>query len=192
MRGEVSPAVLDKLVRRAQSGDETSFEELFDLVFDRVYQFVRFRVDEHDAEDVSGDIFLKMVKHIPRYSPRPGISFFAWLFRIARNTVIDHHRKRRELLALTDDGTDEPIWDIPDEAPIPTEKIQKQWESNKIREILGKLSPTHREIIELKFLHELTNPEIAMITEKSEGNLRVIQLRALREMRKHFPDQSDL
>lgn len=191
MRGEVSPAVLDKLVRRAQSGDETSFEELFDLVFDRVYQFVRFRVDERDAEDVSGDIFLKMVKHIPRYSPRPGISFFAWLFRIARNTVIDHHRKRRDLLALTDDDTDEVIWDLPDEAPIPTEKMQKQWESNKIREILEKLSPTHREIIELKFLHELTNPEIAMITEKSEGNLRVIQLRALREMRKHFPDQSE-
>jgi len=191
MRGEVSPAALEKLVRRAQSGDEASFEELFDLVFDRVYQFVRFRVEESEAEDVVGDIFLKLVKHLPKYSPRANVSFWAWLFRVARNTVIDHHRRRRELLALTDDDTDEPIWDIPDDAPLPTEKMQQQWESEKIREILKKLSPIHREIIELKFLHELTNPEIAAITEKSEGNLRVIQLRALREMRKYFPDQSE-
>jgi RNA polymerase sigma-70 factor (ECF subfamily) len=79
-------------------------------------------------------------------------------------------------------------FDIPDNALNPHDSAVQHEEHRKIRGILKKLSDTHREVLQLKFLEGFSNPEIAEIIGKSEGNVRVIQLRALRELRKHFPE----
>ncbi|MBT3349283.1 sigma-70 family RNA polymerase sigma factor [bacterium] len=187
MNREIETEVL-KLVRRAQTGDESSFAKIFDLFFDKIFRYVRFRVDPEDAEDLTSEVFLKVVENIEKYKPQHKIAFSAWIFRIAHNTVVDFYRKKRELLGLVDaDGNLK--FDVVDDAPLPPEIAQKCWEHAQIHEMLAKLPAGHREILELKFLEDFSNAEIAKITGKSEGNIRVIQLRALREMRKFFPEK---
>lgn len=182
-------AKIASLVRRAQRGDEASFEQLFEYFFDKIFRYVRFRVDGADAPDLTSDVFTKVVEHLPRYKPQKNASFSAWIFRIAHNTVVDFYRKKRELLGLEDPETGELLVETVDDAPLPDKVVQKNWEHQKIHEALQTLPKGHREILELKFLEDFSNTEIAKITGKSEGNIRVIQLRALRALRKVFPEK---
>ena len=84
-----------------RGGDPYAFAELYDAFADRVYGFVRLRVrDVRDAEEIVETVFLKAWQALPDYEQR-GLPFSAWLFRIARNAVIDEVRRsgREPLLA---------------------------------------------------------------------------------------------
>lgn len=184
---KVLPEVIDKWVKKAQEGDEASLGQIYDLFFDKIFRYVSFKVSVDSREDVCGEIFLKMVQNIKKYKPQESASFSAWLFRIAHNQIVDFYRKQKELLGIDDDDF---FMNIPDTKKLtPDKKTETILEYEKIYESLVKLSSLHREILELKFLEEFSNNEIAKITGKTEGNIRIIQLRALRELRKYFPQE---
>src|ERR1700692_3548847 len=89
-------ATIDGLVLRAKAGDAEAFGQLFDHYHQPVYRFIAFRVTRpSDAEDLTQTVFVKALEALPRYEAR-GIPFGGWLFRLARNTVIDHVRTRHE------------------------------------------------------------------------------------------------
>src|SRR5207245_2125482 len=93
----------EALIDRAQRGERSAFAELYDRHVDAVYRYIAFRVrDEDEAEDVTSEVFIKAMGALPRYEPRQ--PFLAWLYRIARNAVIDRLRlsSRRTETALTD------------------------------------------------------------------------------------------
>ncbi len=177
---------IEKLVDRSQKGDEKSFEYLFDLFFEKILQYVSFRVEKDEAEDIVSDIFLKVVEKLNTYTPNPKSSFNAWIFRIAHNTVIDFYRTQKEIYGLSDQEQETYFLQIPDKNPTPDEALQSSFDRKRIHKALKNLPSAHREIIELKYLEEFSNREISEITGKSEGNIRVIQLRALREVRKYL------
>jgi len=80
------------LAVRASQGDPTAFGTLYDRHVSAVYRYVYYRVrDDSEAEDLTSDVFMKALRAIPRYEPRQ--AFLAWLYRIARNAVIDHVRR---------------------------------------------------------------------------------------------------
>src|SRR5512140_290036 len=88
-----------RLVELAQAGDGEAFSKLYEAYFDRVYRFVFFRVaDERMAEDLASQVFLKAWENLHRYRPRG--PFLAWLYAIARNTVIDTYRTRKQVVSL--------------------------------------------------------------------------------------------
>lgn len=185
---ELTKLEVEKLVIRAQRGDESSFSELFDYFYPKISRYISFRVNNEDAEDLTADVFLKVVDKLKKYEKIGKGTFSAWIFRIAHNLVIDFYRKKKELLQLTDPETGAIKFDIPDSALNPHESSIQQEEHDKIREILHSLSDNNREVLQLKFLEGFSNQEIAGIIGKTEGNVRVIQLRALRELRKYFPE----
>jgi len=81
------------LARRAAAGDAEAFGVLYDRYMDAVYRYVFYRVrNEAEAEDVTSDVFMRALRAIPKYEPRQ--AFLAWLYRIARNAVIDRSRRR--------------------------------------------------------------------------------------------------
>ena len=81
------------LARRAGSGEAEAFGVLYDRYVDAVYRYVFYRVrNEAEAEDVTSDVFMRALRAIPKYEPRQ--AFLAWLYRIARNAVIDRSRRQ--------------------------------------------------------------------------------------------------
>jgi RNA polymerase sigma-70 factor (ECF subfamily) len=185
---ELSVLEIEQLVVRAQRGQENAFSELFDYFYPKILRYISFRVNQEDVEDLVSEVFLRVVDKMKRYQKTTKGNFSAWVFRIAHNLVIDFYRQQKEYLRLTDPETGELQFDIPDNALNPHDSAVQHEEHRKIRGILKKLSDTHREVLQLKFLEGFSNPEIAEIIGKSEGNVRVIQLRALRELRKHFSE----
>ncbi len=178
---------IEKLVYKSQKGDEKSFAKLFDIFYEKIFRYIRFRVEENEIDDLVSKVFLKVVENLKKFSPQKNAGFNAWIFRVAHNTVIDYYRQKKEFLPI-DPSDDAPYYiELEDKSPTPNKVVNKNLDSKKIRELLKKLSPAHREILELKYLNDFNNTEIAKITDKSEGNVRVIQLRALREMRKLWP-----
>src|SRR5512146_2997957 len=91
------------LVEQAQTGEGEAFSKLYEAYFDRVYRFIYFRVaDALMAEDLASQVFLKAWENLHRYRPRG--PFLAWLYAIARNTVIDTYRTRKQTVSLDDAG----------------------------------------------------------------------------------------
>lgn len=184
---------IEILVEQAQRGSEEAFEKIFELYYDPLCRYVRFRSHPEEIEDIVSEIFLKIVRNLSRYRPQKGIlksgrgAFSAWVFRMARNLIIDHYRNAKEDTGLYDPESGELRFDLPDPRLNPQESAAQHDEHRAMHAALKKLPASHREILELKFLHEFSNAEIAKITGKSEGSIRVAQLRALREARKYFP-----
>lgn len=181
---EYSPAAIEALVLKAQNGDQDSFAVLFDIWFDRLYRYTAYRVDAEECEDLVSEIFLKLVQYLPQYQSRAGIGFGAWLFKMAHNTIIDWYRKKKALLGgdLETDGEDF-FAKVIDDQPLPNQQVNSLYDYESVYKFLKKLKPDHREVLELKFLEGFSNREIATITGKTEGNIRITQLRALKEMR---------
>lgn len=191
MKGEnMPPEVMESLVKRAQVGDEAAFCALYDELYDRVYRYTAFRVNAEDVEDLVSDVFVKALENLHRYEVRPGAKFSSWVFRIAHNRIIDFYRREKDILGLEEH--EELMWEIPDtNTPDPQMHLLRREEAQTIRRVLKKLPDIQREVLELKFLEEFSNADIAHIIGKSEGNVRVIQLRALREMKKLWADEMD-
>src|ERR687898_3649104 len=106
---------LDRLVAEAQRGDPEAFGRIFDAYVGPIHRFIASRVNRpSDAEDLTQLVFVKALEALPRYEAR-GIPFGGWLFRLARNAVIDFVRTSHEHADLatsadcagTDAGPDE-------------------------------------------------------------------------------------
>src|SRR5215470_11609321 len=90
------------LVEAAQS-DPAKFDALYELHFERVYGFVAGRTrDRATAEDVTSEVFHKALAHLPRYEWR-GVSFAAWLLRIAANAIVDQAKRTSREFPSPDD-----------------------------------------------------------------------------------------
>ncbi len=180
---QLTESEIAAFVTKAQKGNEKSFSALFDYFFPKVYRHVSFRVPAANNEDLTSEIFLKIVQNLNRYTPQKNASFSAWLFRIANNAIIDFYRKKRELLGI-DDEDENFFAEIPDEENLkPNELANRSFDIQKMYRLLKELPAVQRTILELKFLEEFNNTEIAHITGKTEGNIRIVQLRALRTIR---------
>jgi RNA polymerase sigma-70 factor, ECF subfamily len=90
-----------ELLAACRSGDREAFGRLFDLCRDRVYSTaLHLSGDRTAAADIAQDVFMKVLTRLPQYQARS--SFTTWLYRIVVNTVIDHHRATRRVVALED------------------------------------------------------------------------------------------
>ena len=169
---------VEDLVARARAGDRAALGLLYDRLAGRLYRFVLFRIGSHtDAEDVVQRIFLKMIVALPRYQPR-GVPFEAWLFRLARNDVIDHLRVRRSNVPL------EALVGVPSPARAPDEAAEEAADLASIRRALGDLTAIQRDVIAYRFIAGLTPRQVALVMRKREGTVRALQFRALEKLRR--------
>jgi RNA polymerase sigma-70 factor (ECF subfamily) len=163
------------LVRKAKSGDARAFGLLYDATLDRIYRYVFFRVTDAElAEDLTSQVFLKAWENLRRY--KPGGPFVAWLYTIARNTVIDHYRTRKQSVPL--DQT------VIKEDPALDEKVDLKHDIGILQEAMQDLTDEQREVLTLRFLADMETGEIAERMQKSEGAIRALQMRALQALAK--------
>jgi RNA polymerase sigma factor (sigma-70 family) len=99
---------IDILVLEAQNGCSDSFGELYDQFLDPIYRYIYLRVSSVEvAEDLAGEVFFKALKSLKKYKKRKNLPFSAWLFRIAKNILIDHYRKHVALDEIPETIPDE-------------------------------------------------------------------------------------
>jgi len=177
---------LDRIVARARTGDPVAIAALYDEFAARVYRFALVRVQTpSDAEDLLQRIFLKVIEGLPRYESR-GLPFAAWLFRIARNTLIDHERTRHEHTSLDDAAL------RMDHRAGPEELAEAAVDRVAVHSALAQLTAEQREVITYRFFAGLSPREIGLLMDRREGAIRALQFRAIQTLRDSLGQESEL
>jgi RNA polymerase sigma-70 factor (ECF subfamily) len=169
------------LIAQAIAGNREAFGDLYERHLAAIYRYVFYRVgDRRDAEDLTETVFVKAWEALDRYRPTEA-PFTAWLYRIAHNLLIDAHRTRRPMDALTDH--------YPDSAYGPEHTVAAREQAATVTQALAQLEPVHQQVLSLRFLGDLSHAETAQIVGKTEGAIRVIQHRALQVLRQLLTTQ---
>jgi len=165
-----------RLVARAVKGDAKAFGDLYERHVSAIYRYIAYRVgDPQDARDMAEEVFLKAWGGMPGY--RPGkVPFRGWLYRIAHNVVIDHYRSRKEAEPLDDQD------DLVDDRPDPEQQVVQQEEVERLAEVITRLLPDYQQVVVLRYIEGLSTDEVAAILNRSNGAVRVLLHRALKQM----------
>lgn len=173
-------AAIERLVEEARAGDAWAFGRLFDHYHLQVYRFVASRVRRPcDAEDLTQLVFVKALEALPRYESR-GVPFGGWLFRLARNAVIDHVRTSHEHADLAQSVEQAGIDAGPDDLAVARQDIEE------VRSALSTLTDDQRDAISLRFFAGLSAREAAEAMGKQEGTIRGLQFRAIAALRRQL------
>ncbi len=169
------------LVTQAQQGDSTAFDKLYQHYLTPIFRYLYFKVSaEHIAEDLTQLVFLKAWQSLPRFQQRAN-PFSAWLYRIAKNVLVDYYRKHKAEIILPAD--DKVFTTIADQRPNAQQEIEQQEQQQKVRQAIQQLKGEQQEVIILKFINQLTTQEIAQLLNKKEPAIRALQYRALKNLR---------
>jgi RNA polymerase sigma-70 factor, ECF subfamily len=165
------------LIRRAQTGDLTAIGELYDAHREGVFRYLYYQVgDVHAAEDLTAEVFENMIRALPRYQQQ-GVPFAAWLYRIARNSAVDHFRKAN-MGKVTD--LDE---NVVAGGSSPEAAAEQLLTSSRLAEALQKLNKNQRDVIILRFVIEMPIAEVARVLGKREDAIKGLQRRGLMALR---------
>lgn len=166
-----------QLIQRAKTYDPDALGTLYERYYQGIYRYVYYRVgDSALAEDLTGDIFVKMLHGIESYSIQ-GVPFSAWLYRIARNRIIDHLRRRPT-------KTDVSLEEARVDAIASSDKdLDQALQRDELLKAVQVLTNEQRQVIILKFIDDLDNATIARVLGKTEGAIKSLQHRALDTLR---------
>ncbi|NQS91310.1 MAG: sigma-70 family RNA polymerase sigma factor [Chloroflexi bacterium] len=176
-----------ELLKRAKVGDKKAIAALYDQHYQAVYRYIFYRVsDQAAAEDLAAEVFIRMIRNLTGFRDR-GKPLLAWLYTIARNLVIDHHRSNGN-----DDGI--PIDDqiIQDLSPGPAQMLQNTQVEDCFRKALQKLPESQRQILIFRFVEDYETSRILELLDKSDRAVRSLQHRALRSMEKALIEENCL
>jgi RNA polymerase sigma-70 factor, ECF subfamily len=166
------------LVERAQAGDAEAFAKLYDLNVARVYRYVYYHLgNQADAEDVTQQTFLQAWRSVRTYKPGPS-PLIAWLLTIAHNTAVSLRRRTKDETRFEVEPAATHRWSDPEAQAL------SRYDRLAVRRAILQLRPDQQQVILLRFLEQLDYEQIAAALGKREGNIRVIQHRALIELRR--------
>jgi RNA polymerase sigma-70 factor, ECF subfamily len=174
---------LQQLVKLAQDGDTDAFGKVYDLFFDQVYRYASFRVPSEVAEDLVADIFVKAWEKLHTYTQQKNVPFAAWLFRIARYTVIDSYRVQQVLEEVPEEMEDTDTFNRAET------RVKRRHLLTMVRGAMQELPAKHREVLELSFMAELPNSEVARVLKMREGAVRTLKSRALKKLESLLPPE---
>ncbi len=166
------------MVDAARAGSEAALSELYTLYFPRVYRYILARTGStYDAEDLTEEVFMRVLEAIERFQWRD-VPFSAWLFRIAHNAVISQRRKDSAR------GRTAPLLDVlAIDSRGPDELVENRLALNEIMRAAEELPEAQRQVISLRFSAALSVAETAQAMGKGEGNVKVIQHKAITKLR---------
>ena len=173
------------LLQSAQRGDKKAIAELYDLHYRAVYNYIFYRVsDQQTAEDLSAEVFMRMLRKLPVYIDR-GRPFLAWLYTIARNIVIDHHRvgEKQEIVPIKEDI-------LEDQIRKPDQQVQDNQTADCFKKALELLPESQRQLLIFRFINEFSTPKIIQLLNKSDRAVRSLQHRALRSLEKVLAEEN--
>jgi len=177
------------LARRAGRGEAEAFGVLYDRYVDQVYRYTFYRVrNEAEAEDVTSEVFMRALRAIPKYEPRQ--AFLAWLYRIARNAIIDRSRRQANRQQVSfEDALAHPN---ADQVVNPDEGLLAGSDAAGVRKAMQQLTPLQQEILVLRYVEGFDTKTISKLVGKRDGTVRGIEFRALSALRALIPSREHL
>lgn len=174
-----------RLMQEAKNGDADAFGCLYEIYFKPVFRYIYFRVkDRETANDLTQTVFLKVFKTIEAYQNK-NKSPLAYFFTVARNTIIDYWKKKKEVSPAEPEKF---FTEIPDTADSPQTLAEKADTIEMVQQAIRSLTSDQQEVIVLKFINDLPNEEIAKILGKNEEAIRQLQCRALKALRAYLKE----
>jgi RNA polymerase sigma-70 factor (ECF subfamily) len=162
----------EQLIIKSKNGDAEAFGELYERYAEVIFRYVYSHIQNRlDAEDLTEDIFLRAWKALPKYDER-GLPFSAFLFRAARNSLIDFYRQQKSVQSIED-------VELHANEPGPEESVIDRFANMDLRKTLAELREDYRSVIIFRFLSGLSPEETAQVMQRSVGAIRVLQHRAL-------------
>lgn len=169
-----------QLVKAAQKGEAQAFGRLYDSYIEKIYRFVFYRVSHREiAEDLTSRTFIKALEKIKSFDPEKG-TFSSWLYRIARNTVIDHYRTGKTEYGL------EAVWNLAS-SQDPEKETESKIALEKVWAYISRLDNVQREIIVMRVWEGLSHKEISQVLGKSEASCKMAYSRAMASLRQEVP-----
>lgn len=173
---------VNNLVARSKDRDEQAFALLYDEYADRLYKYICFKItDTEEAKNILQEVFIKAWQGCVRLEQKE-LNFTAWIYTIAHNTVNDYFRKvyRRPQTTPLEPSIDIAAKD--DASELATNHITQV----SIEKALAKLPIQYKQVLELRFLQELSIEETAKVLRKNSISIRVLQHRAIKYLQKIF------
>src|SRR3989344_5200584 len=153
------------------------FGEIYDQYVEKIYRFIFLKVESQEvAEDLCSEVFMHCLEEFQRNSIE---NTQAFLYQVARFTIADYYRKRAGVRVVALDEAE----DVFDDEPSQFQEAILSLEIEEVRKALAKLRDEYQNLIIWRYLDELSVPEIAQITGKNEGNVRVGIHRALQALK---------
>lgn len=168
------------LLGQYRAGDREAFGRLYDRYIGKIYRFVYYKTHHREtAEDLVSRIFTKALEKIGGFDADKG-TFQAWLYAIARNTVIDHYRTSRGETGIED------VWDLTGNEDAERDMDAKM-KLEKVGQYLARLKSAHRDILIMRLWQGLSHAEIAAALDTSEASVKMTYSRAVNKLRREMP-----
>lgn len=176
---------INQLIEKAQNGDRDAFGLIYERYAEIIFRFTFSQLSNYqDAEDLTEEIFLRIWRSLPTYEQK-GVPFVAYIFRIARNALIDFYRqaaRNRNQISIEEELVGQSIFEPEQQAALNTDQ-------KEIRAKLKELREDYRNVLILRFFSGLSTEETARALGKSPGAVRVLQHRALAALKKSIIEQ---
>ncbi len=168
-----------ELVLKAQSGDEAAFETLYNECYEPILRFISFRVPtQDDAEDLAQQVFIRFYNNLQNWKDQ-GYSPMAYVFTVARSVVADYWRANKNRPV---ENSEEILPILVDSGRRPDEIARSNEGVNDILKAIRGLPENYQEVLALRLINGLTNPEIAKIIKKSEVATRKMYSRGIQKL----------
>ncbi|MBI4193038.1 MAG: sigma-70 family RNA polymerase sigma factor [Candidatus Colwellbacteria bacterium] len=169
------------MIGRALGGEASAFGLLYDKYIEKIFRFILVKVggQREEAEDLTHQVFVKAWEEVRRgaYSEK-GYPFGSWLYRIARNLVIDHWRRLRITVDLDESATD-----LAASEPELGERLDRNQDALALVRAIHRLKDIEQDVLLLRFTEELPVKAVAEALGKTEGAVKLIQHRAIGKLR---------
>lgn len=165
-----------EIISKIQSGNTAAFGSLYDKYIKKIYDFIYYKtMHKETAEDLTSQVFIKALKKIDTFNEQKG-TFQAWLYQIARNTVIDHYRQQKTMVDIED------VWGLADKSNMEIDVANKHL-LEQVEVALAGFTTEQREIVILRVWQGLSYKEIAEVIGKSENSCKVTFSRTIKKLK---------
>lgn len=165
-------------------GLDQQIDEIYQKYHQDVFYFlIYFLGDQNEAEDAAQDVFIKLLKSLPKYDGR--VAMKTWLFSIAKHVAIDKWRRKKFEAIFSEEYFRRLISKV----GLPEEELEKKEDEQELKAAIQKLPPKYRIVIILRSLKKQSVRETAELLAISEEKVRVDHYRGLKLLKKYLLKQ---